>query len=310
MARVHCRLVVPLLLILAVSTTITTGAAAKTTRCPADFGGGTCRKCKTVDGGAVACAKCRPNSVWKDDYSACVCDYEKDYGTVSKEMFDAYADEARDACRRRGRRHCKVPSYSSVAGKCVPCPSYLNSAASLNGECVPLAGSGSSPGTTCPEIRGSKAKYFEIINNTPYNIIIYTVPGWQCRDSNRGGFSGVSTPASLDKLLVPAYGSIRPRLEVQAVGQPNSRFGLRFYSGTNPPTLMPIADPSNNVMWIAHQGSTGSGDTWEDSGWSMEETPGGREVCDPVPTTLIDGTEATMQFSCGFSNPKVTFAVK
>jgi hypothetical protein len=307
----------PLLLLAIIAATATTATQTTThTACPADFAGGTCAKCKTVDG-AVTCAKCRQaNSIWDDDRNACICNYEKDYGTVSKDMFDAYADELREACRRHGRRRCKVPSYSRslAGGKCMRCPRYSNAVASLNGECAPLVGAGSLPGS-CPEVRDTDNYNFKFINNTPEDIVVYTVPGWQCRDDAGGGFSGVSTPASLDKLVVPAFKSIAPRLEViNSRREGNSRFGLRFYSypsgTTNPPALMLIGT-LGNVAWISH----GFRDPANYIGWKMQESPGGQDLCGVVPTTLSSGTDATMRFSCVEStdegdDPELTFAPK
>jgi hypothetical protein len=125
---------------------ITTPAAAQTGprptngQCAAAFGG-TCARCKKTVDGALACAKCRPNSIWDAESSTCACDNDAGYGTVSQPIFDAWAEETRMACIWESRRNCKLEKYSSVAGKCVKCDKYFNAKARGNGECkLPLMG--------------------------------------------------------------------------------------------------------------------------------------------------------------------------
>ena len=113
------------------------GTSAK---CAAEFEG--CTKCKTIDS-VYSCTKCRSFSTWSDDDSACVCNTDDGYGTISKDLFDIWAaGYCTGGGARKSSKHCKRPKYSSVAGKCVQCDKYVadETLESVNGVCSPPLG--------------------------------------------------------------------------------------------------------------------------------------------------------------------------
>jgi hypothetical protein len=114
-------------LILAALTPGASAASRPSTACAAAFEG--CLKCgKTTDGTADTCTKCRPNSTWDEETSACRCN--DSFGTLSKAVFDAWA-----ACDENNSKPCPPKRYSSsIASKCVPCDKYA--ATSVDGECL------------------------------------------------------------------------------------------------------------------------------------------------------------------------------
>ena len=165
--------------------------------------------------------------------------------------------------------------------------------------------------TTCPEIRGSSTEKFTFINKTSDLITLRTEPGWTCGNSSVG-FSGVSTPASLNGVQVPAGGSVTRGLEVAGSSSRSGRFGLSFYSGSDRPQIMPIA-PTGNVMRFVETGETGGITKYKGYYVQKGDDPGALTCQISFPTALADGTQATVSFNsysvgCGKKIPEITFA--
>lgn len=97
--------------------------------CASTFDG--CVKCKAAQdgGGAYTCTRCRPNSTFDDAKAACVCNSEGGYGTITKDVFDKWV-----AFNCKGKRYCKRPKWSTVAGECVKCLKYFGGIA-VGGAC-------------------------------------------------------------------------------------------------------------------------------------------------------------------------------
>ena len=166
--------------------------------------------------------------------------------------------------------------------------------------------------TTCPEIAGSSTRGFAFSSTTPEVTTIRTEPGWTCSE-NGGGFSGSSTPASLDGVQIPAGGSVTRSLEVKRSETRAARFALSFYSGSDRPQIMPIA-LTGNTMRFVEWGRREAGAT-KCPGYSVANGEGGVSCDVSFPTAIGGDTQATVTFDayswgCGKLPVEIRFALK
>lgn len=161
--------------------------------------------------------------------------------------------------------------------------------------------------TTCPELRASKTLLLTFTNKTSDLITLRSEPGWSCKE----WFSGVSTPASLDGVQVPAGQSVTRPLE--HVDNPkrslNGRFALSFYSGSSTPQIMPITSTGNFLRFVPK-----GFDRYTNYPYFVVG-PDGEPSCRKTtfPTALADGTQATITFDkpeCLAKKAEITFAPK
>ena len=159
--------------------------------------------------------------------------------------------------------------------------------------------------TTCPELRGSKTVMLTFTNRTSDLITLRSEPGWSCTE----WFSGVSTPASLNGVQVPAGQSVtRPLEHVDNPGRSSrGRFALSFYSGSSNPQIMPITSTGNFLRFVPR-----GFDRYTNYPYFVVG-PDGEPSCRKTtfPTALADGTQATIAFDkpeCLGKKAEITFA--